>query len=382
MRMIHTSDWHLGRLFFGESLTEEQAALLNEFVAVAKDRKPDVILIAGDVYDRSVPAADAVALLDETLTRLVLEHRIPVLMISGNHDSGQRLAFGSRFFDRSRLHVHSGVVPGSVRLTDDWGPVDFMLLPYADTETVRLELGADKATDADAAIRCRRDCWDAAAAGPGRRVALAHAFVAGGQPSESERPLSVGGTGAVAEGHFDGFQYVALGHLHRPQRLDGGRLSYSGSLMKYSFDEAAQQKGLYCVDLDGDGTVRQEFLPLPSRRDVRTVSGQFQDLMRGPANGENPGDYLSVTLLDEAPVIQAIQRLRTVYPKTMEINYRYQQEALNLSPERRSDRPALSGLELFEAFAGWSTQKALTEQQRTTIAGIMDEVVRAGGENR
>lgn len=382
MRMIHTSDWHLGRLFFGESLTEEQAALLNEFVAVAKDTKPDVILIAGDVYDRSVPAADAVALLDETLTRLVLEHRIPVLMISGNHDSGQRLAFGSRFFDRSRLHVYSGVVPGSVRLTDAWGPVDFMLLPYADTETVRLELGTDKAADADAAIRCRRDCWDAAAAAPGRRVALAHAFVTGGQTSESERPLSVGGTGAVAVGHFDGFQYVALGHLHRPQRLDGGRLAYSGSLMKYSFDEAAQQKGIYCVDLDGAGTVRQEFLPLPSRRDVRTVSGHFQDLMRGPVNGENPEDYLSITLLDEAPVIQAIQRLRTVYPKTMEINYRYQQEALNLSPDRRSDRPALSGLELFEAFAGWSTQKPLTEQQRTTVAGIMDEVIGAGGESR
>ena len=382
MRMIHTSDWHLGRLFFGESLTEEQAALLNEFVAVAKDTKPDVILIAGDVYDRSVPAADAVALLDETLTRLVLEHRIPVLRISGNHDSGQRLAFGSRFFDRSRLHVYSGVSPGSVRLTDAWGPVDFMLLPYADTEAVRLELGSEKATDADAAIRCRRDCWDAAAVGAGRRVALAHAFVAGGQPSESERPLSVGGTGAVAAGHFDGFQYVALGHLHRPQRLDGGRLAYSGSLMKYSFDEAVQQKGIYCVDLDGVGTVRQEFLPLPSRRDVRTVSGQFQELMRGPTNGENPNDYLSITLLDEAPVIQAIQRLRTVYPKTMEINYRYQQEALNLSPDRRSDRPALSGLELFEAFAGWSTQKPLTEQQRTTIAEIMDEVVGAGGESR
>ena len=382
MRMIHTSDWHLGRLFFGESLTEEQAALLNEFVAVAKETKPDVILIAGDVYDRSVPAADAVALLDETLTRLVLEHRIPVLMISGNHDSGQRLAFGSRFFDRSRLHVYSGVVPGSVRLADEWGPVDFVLFPYADTEAVRLELGADKATDADAAIRCRRDCWDSAATGAGRRVALAHAFVTGGQPSESERPLSVGGTGAVAAGHFDGFQYVALGHLHRPQRLEGGRLSYSGSLMKYSFDEATQQKGIYCVDLDGAGTVRQEFLPLPSRRDVRTVAGQFQDLMRGPANGENPEDYLSITLLDEAPVIQAIQRLRTVYPKTMEINYRYQQEALNLSPDRRSDRPALSGLELFEAFAEWSTQKALTEQQRTTITGIMDEVVGAGGETR
>ena len=138
MRFIHTSDWHLGRLFFGESLTGEQAALLQEFIALVKDLRPDAVLIAGDVYDRSVPPADAVSLLDETLTRLVLEHRIPVLVIAGNHDSGARLAFGQQFFDPAGLHVCSAVMPETVSLVDQWGPVDFVLVPFAETAAVRL----------------------------------------------------------------------------------------------------------------------------------------------------------------------------------------------------------------------------------------------------
>ena len=378
MRMLHTSDWHLGRLFFGESLTEEQATLLREFVAAAKDLRPDVILIAGDVYDRSVPPADAVELLDEVLARLVLEAGFPVLMISGNHDSGKRLAFGNRFFDRSRLHVCSAVFPGAVRLADAWGPVDFMLLPYADTETVRLELDADDLADADAAIGRRRKAWTPPVGGGNRTVALAHAFLAGGKPSESERPLSVGGTGAAATGHFDGFHYTAMGHLHRPQLIAGGRLAYSGSLMKYSFDEAGQDKGFYFVEMDGAGNLRQEFLPLRPRRDVRVIAGSFQDLMKGAAAG-NPDDYLSITLLDEAPVIQAIQRLRTVYPNTMEISYRYQQEALALSPSQRPDSSSRSALELFETFAEWSTQKSLTAPQREIMTKLLTDAVGGGG---
>ena len=378
MRFIHTSDWHLGRLFFGETLTEEQAALLAEFVVLAKDLKPDAIVIAGDVYDRSVPPAEAVELLDETLSKLVLECGIPVLMIAGNHDSGQRLGFGRRFFNKNKLHVCSAVVPGSVTLTDEWGPVNFVMVPHADTAAVRLELGDAAVTDADAAISRRLAQWQPKGEPAGRNVGIAHAFLTGGQASESERPLSVGGTGAVSTGHFEGFQYVAMGHLHRPQQMEAGRLTYSGSLMKYSFDEAAHKKGIYCVELDGAGNLSQEFLPLAPRRDVRVVEGLFRDLMQGPGDGENPEDFLSITLLDEAPVIQAIHRLRTLYPKTMEINYRYQQEALETAPGQRPDHRSLSGLELFESFTEWSTQKPLSEKQRELMSGFLTEAVREG----
>jgi len=382
MRFIHTSDWHLGRLFFGEALTEEQAALLGEFVSLAKDLKPDAILISGDVYDRSVPPADAVELLDDVLAKLVLDCGIPVLMIAGNHDSGPRLAFGNRFFGKNRLHVCSSVRPGSVTLTDAWGPVKVLLVPYADTAAVRLELGDESVTDADAAINRRMQRHEQTLGPKGRSVAMVHAFLTGGQASESERPLSVGGTGAVSAEHFDSFNYVAMGHLHRPQQMETGRLTYSGSLMKYSFDEATQKKGLYWVELDGEGKLRQEFLPLAPRRDVRIVEGLFNDLMRGPQNGENPDDYLSITLLDEAPVIQAIHRLRTLYPKTMEINYRYQQEALQLTPGQRPDHRSLSGMELFESFTEWSTQKPLSGKQREVMSAFLTDTAREGGEGR
>ena len=373
MRWIHTSDWHLGRLFFGESLTEEQAALLIDFVALAKDQKPDAVLIAGDVYDRSVPPANAVELLDEVLAKLVLECDIPVLMISGNHDSGPRLAFGKRFFGKNRLHVCSSVEPGAVTLTDQWGPVNFSLIPYADTATVRLASGDETVTDADAAIRARLENCRQESRDGRRNVALVHAFLTGGQCSESERPLSVGGTGAVSAQHFDDFQYVAMGHLHRPQQMKNGRLVYSGSLMKYSFEEADHKKGVNCVEMDGSGQLRQEFLPLPSLRDVRVKEGLFEELMKGPRMDENPGDYLSITLLDEAPVIQAIHRLRTLYPKTMEISYRYQQDALQKTQGQRPDHRTLPGMELFESFAEWSTAKPLSDRQRGVMQTLLAE---------
>ena len=169
-----------------------------------------------------------------------------------------------------------------------------------------------------------------------------------------------------------------MGHLHRPQLIAGGRLAYSGSLMKYSFDEAGQDKGFYFVEMDGAGNLRQEFLPLRPRRDVRVIAGSFQDLMKGATAG-NPDDYLSITLLDEAPVIQAIQRLRNVYPNTMEISYRYQQEALALSPSQRPDSSSRSALELFETFAEWSTQKSLTAPQREIMAKLLTDAVGGGG---
>ena len=250
--------------------------------------------------------------------------------------------------------------------------MNFSLIPYADTATVRLASGDEAVTDADAAIRARLENGRNPGRA-GRNVALVHAFLTGGQCSESERPLSVGGTGAVSAQHFDEFQYVAMGHLHRPQQMKNGRLVYSGSLMKYSFEEADHTKGVNCVEMDGSGQLRQEFLPLPSLRDVRVKEGLFEELMKGPRADENPGDYLSIALLDEAPVIQAIHRLRTLYPKTMEISYRYQQDALQKTQGQRPDHRTLSGMELFESFAEWSTAKPLSDRQRGVMQTLLAE---------
>jgi exonuclease SbcD len=272
-------------------------------------------------------------------------------------------------------------MPETVRLTDQWGPVDFSLVPFAETAAVRLAFGEAAVTDPDSAMQQRMSAIRHLGARSSRRVAMAHAFLTGGQPSESERPLSVGGSGAVSASSFSDFQYVAMGHLHRPQKMEAGRLTYSGSLMKYSFEEASHAKGVFLVELDQAGALKQEFLPLPARRDVRVVEGFFNDIMQGPAAGEQPDDYLSFLLLDEAPVIQAVHRLRTIYPKTMEINYRYQQAALGQTAGQRPDHRALSATELFDSFAEWSTQKPLTELQRKTMAPLLAPVDGEGGQN-
>lgn len=375
MRFFHTSDWHLGRLFFGESLTEEQADLLQEFVRLAGELRPDAILISGDIYDRAVPPPEAVELLNEVLSRLVLDLKIPVLMIAGNHDSGARLSFGQRILGHKGLHVCSSVLPETVMLDDQWGPVEFVMLPYADTAAVRLALACDEVAGADAAMQLRLASLPARSSPQSRRVALAHAFLAGGQASESERPLSVGGSGAVAASHFAELDYVALGHLHRPQAMEQGRLCYSGSPLKYSFDEAAHTKGFYAVELDGQRNVKTEFIPLAARRDLRIREGLFAELMQGPAPGENREDFLRVVLHDETPVIQAIHRLRTVYPKTMEIQYRYQSTNVDFAGAGRPNHRDLSELELFAAFAEWSQGRSLTERQ---IEAIKPFLTRSG----
>src|SRR3954464_6712037 len=254
MRFLHTADWHLGRLFHGVHLTDDQRHVLNQVVEIARDSRPDVVLVAGDIYDRAVPPPEAVELLDEILSRLVIELKLPVVLIAGNHDSPGRLHFGSRLLAERRLYV-TGHLPArceALVLEDAHGPVSFYAIPYAEPSTVRQCLECPEVTDHNAAMaailaRVRENC----PVSP-RSVIVAHAFVAGGQECESERPLSVGGAGTVDVSCFAGFDYVALGHLHRPQKIHcpGGLVQYSGSLLKYSFDEADHSKSVTLVEMD------------------------------------------------------------------------------------------------------------------------------------
>src|SRR4051794_34974326 len=282
LRFLHTADWHLGRLFHGVHLTDDQRHVLGQFVDLARDTKPDVILIAGDIYDRAVPPPEAVELLDEVLSRLVIDLKVPVVLIAGNHDSPGRLHFGSRLLAGRRLYV-TGTLPRSPQsceplvLCDDHGPVHFYAVPYAEPATVRSCLGCDELPDHDAAMRALLTQIRSTHPPAARAVLVAHAFVAGGTGCESERPLSVGGAGTVAPDAFAGFHYAALGPLHRPQSLNGGSLRYSGSLLKYSFDETAGGKSVELVEMAADGSCRCETFPLTARRDVRRIEGLLED---------------------------------------------------------------------------------------------------------
>jgi exonuclease SbcD len=321
MRFLHSADWHLGRVYHGVSLLEDQAHVLQQFVRIAADIRPDAILLAGDIYDRSVPPAEAVRLLDLVLSELILELKIPVVMIAGNHDGPDRLAFGAGLLQRAGLTVCGPVEMGSAPLVlrDAHGEVEIHALPYAEPALVRSASGDDTITDHHAALAAQTAAVRAAHV-PGRRsVVVAHAFVQGGAESESERPLSVGGTGAVGAGVFDGFDYVALGHLHRPQAIGGGRIQYSGSLLKYSFAEADHAKSVNLVDMDAAGNCSVERIALVPRRDLRILEGELATLVAAAATDPARDDYVLARLTDHGALLDAMGKLRGAWPNALAI---------------------------------------------------------------
>ncbi|MDQ7825438.1 MAG: exonuclease SbcCD subunit D [Candidatus Eremiobacteraeota bacterium] len=351
MKLIHTADWHLGRIFHGVHLTKDQEYLLEGLIALVREEKPDAVIISGDVYDRAVPPPDAVNLLDHVLSELVLSLGSTVLVIPGNHDSPERLAFASRLLAGRNLHVCR--LPGPslepVILEDSHGPVDFHLLPYSEPPAVKEQLQDETIHDHDSAMAAATSRIKKAMRPGGRSVLVAHAFVSGGLTSESERPLFIGAAGAVSSSHFEGFSYVALGHLHRCQHTGPGPVHYPGSLYKYSFSEASHAKSVNVVELDGKGAVTVRPAPLRPRHDVRVVRGYLKDLLKGPASGEDREDYLMVLLEDREPILDVKRKLQEVYPHVLPV----ERVSLDIEGERTGssrENLSLTAEQLFGSF--------------------------------
>ena len=375
MRLLHTADWHLGRSFHNVSLVEDQAHALRQVIDLAKTAEVDAVIVAGDVYDRAVPPPDAVRLLDETLAELAMGLGIPVIMIAGNHDSAERLNFGSKLLAQARCHIFGrlGATPERVVLEDEHGPVHILGLPYAEPSIVRERTGAEDVHTHDAAM-ARLAAAAAAEVPEGERsVLVAHCFVAGGAESESERPLSVGGAGSVSAAAFAPFDYVALGHLHRPQRA-GPNARYSGSLLKYSFSEVDHAKSVNLVELDAAGAVTVEAVPITPKRDMRLIEGALKDLLAGPAAGESADDYLLVRLTDTHALLDPMGRLREVYPHVLHLERPALERAAQAAPAR--PREGQGDPELFAAFFEQVTGEALTDEQAQAFAGLLDELRR------
>lgn len=316
MRFIHTADWHLGRTLYTRPLLDDQKAVLAELIKVAKAKDIDALLIAGDVFDRSNPPGDAIELFDSVLAQLK-ERGIKVLFIAGNHDGAQRIDYGRQLMAASGVHTRGIAAQGMepVVLEDEFGPVYFSLIPYVSPEIVRDIFPAEDRLDFNTANKIMvEDARKGIPAGV-RSVALAHAFITGGRASDSERELSVGGASNVDYHIYDGYNYVALGHLHGPQKAGRETIRYSGSLLKYSFDEQHQKKGVLLVDMDGQGDVTVEPLQLPVRHDVRVVKGLIEDLEKG----EVSEDYVEVRLQDDHAVMSPADRLRTVFPNLLTV---------------------------------------------------------------
>ncbi|MER7537953.1 exonuclease SbcCD subunit D [Streptomyces sp. NPDC097704] len=331
MRLLHTSDWHLGRSFHRVGLLDAQAAFLDHLVATVHAHDVDAVLVAGDVYDRAVPPLPAVELFDTALHRLA-EAGVPTVMISGNHDSARRLGVGAGLIERAGIHLRTDPdgIGTPVVLTDAHGEVALYGLPYLEPALVRERLGAEKAGhEAVLAAAMDRVRADLATRPAGTRsVVLAHAFVAGGAPSDSERDITVGGVAAVPTGIFDGVDYVALGHLHGSQTLTP-RVRYSGSPLAYSFSEADHRKTMWLIDLGEDGTITADVrLDCPVPRPLARIRGRLDDLLADPALAPHERSWVEATLTDPVRPAEPMARLTERFP-----------HALNLvfDPERTGD---------------------------------------------
>lgn len=388
MRFLHTGDWHLGRLFHGVHLTDDQAYVLDQLVQIAREERVDVVIIAGDVFDRAVPPVEAVALLDETLARIVGDLAIPVIMIAGNHDSARRLAFGSRLLASRGLYVAGAVTanlnPITLDFGDTAGPVHFYCLPYAEPAEVRQAFDDESIFSHDSAMVSRVTPIRAARSQSrikDRAVLIGHAFVERCEQSESERPLTVGGAGAVKNGRFDGFSYVALGHLHRPQRAGSDAIQYAGSLLKYSFTEAEHKKSVTIVDLADDGKIDFKRIPLVPRRDLRIIEGSFQELLQGPSSD----DFVLARVLGREAILDALGKLRDVYANILHIERPDFASDMYNRPGGVKDVRRLDDSDLFAAFYKEVTGLEATEEEATFFNGVIEKVRRleresAGGE--
>ncbi|MBK9516346.1 MAG: exonuclease SbcCD subunit D [Anaeromyxobacter sp.] len=317
LRLLHTSDWHLGRSFHEASLLDDQAWVLERLLEALRETRPDALVLAGDVYDRAVPSAEAVALLDDTLTRIAALG-VPVIAIAGNHDSAERLSFGSRLLEPSGVHLRGALdrVAAPVALP---GKGFVYALPFVDPDVVR-GLTGDEGLRGHAAATAR--VLAAVRADAASRelpcVLTAHAFVSGAtETPDSERPISVGTAGAVPAEALAGFDYVALGHLHAPQEVAPG-IRYSGSLLKYSFAEADHTKAAWLVEVER-GAARATAVPLGQKRDLLRVRGRIDELLRRPDLEPRRGDLLEVTLDDPGYVFDALHRLRARFPNVLSV---------------------------------------------------------------
>jgi exonuclease SbcD len=380
MRILHTADWHLGRVLHGASLLDDQAHLLAQFVDLARDVRPDVVVIAGDVYDRSVPPAPAVDLLDEVLSRLVQDVGLKVVVIAGNHDSPERLSFGARLLRSSGLILAGSPADGLAPLVldDTDGPVHIYPLPFLEPAVVRHHLLQPDLLGIEAATAAMLDAIRTAHPKGERSVVVGHGFVSGGVESESERPLALGGSGCVDAAVFQGFDYVALGHLHRPQKVSEG-VRYAGSLMRYSFSEADHDKAVSVVDLGAAGACEVRSVKLSPRRQVRVITGRLAEVLEGAAADPAAQDYLSVILQDEEPMFDAMGKLRAVYPNVLHIERPILQAASG-AVGARVDHRKVSDLDLFAAFFQDVTGKALDDGQRGGLVGVLQRVENAARE--
>lgn len=409
MRFLHTADWHLGRIFYGQYLTEDQAHVLeHQFFSILKDEKIDGILLAGDVFDRAVPPIEAIELWDSIITRLAMDYKMPLFVVSGNHDGAERLEVGRSMLGQSGIHIwgspHHALQPFEFEGAD--GRVAICPMPFSEPRRIGDALGLNssesKPVDTDTAedtLFSYVDDKDQEAVALNlhnydqmyqswsdylykqvpkrmRSIAISHAFVMGGEVGGSERTLSVGGSEQVSPHVFKNFHYTALGHLHGPQRMGADHIRYSGSPLKYSFDEHEQKKSFTIIDMDTKGKVDISTIPVEAKRDVVILEGYFEDLLNNTAlQTKHKDDYVQARLLDTMPIMDGMAKLRQVYHRcmTIELAGRIATPVVDMGDAVFKE---LDERELFNQFAETVWKNPLTEREQQYINSVWDRILK------
>lgn len=454
MRFLHTADWHLGRIFYGQYLTDDQAHVLeNQFFSILKDEKIDGILLAGDVFDRAVPPIEAIELWDSIITRLAMDYKVPLFVVSGNHDGAERLEVGRSMLSQSGIHIwgspHHALQPFEFEGAD--GKIAICPMPFSEPRRIGDALGLgsannslqtiqslENAIDADTKTKAKSKrskskkasvdiIEDSLFAGVDmvdektaaietskgvtqdlvahnesglnlhnydqmyqawsnhlrnqvpkgmRSIAISHAFVMGGDVGGSERTLSIGGSEQVSPQVFKDFHYTALGHLHGPQRMGADYIRYSGSPLKYSFDEHAQKKSFTIIDMDAKGKVDISTIPVEAKRDVVILEGYFEDLLNNKElQAKHKDDYVQARLLDTMPIMDGMAKLRQVYHRCMTIDL-VGRMATPMADMDEAVFKELNERELFNQFAETVWKEPLTEREQQYINSVWDRILK------
>lgn len=409
MRFLHTADWHLGRIFYGQYLTDDQAYVLeHQFFTILKEEKIDGILLAGDVFDRAVPPIEAIELWDSIITRLAMDYKVPLFVVSGNHDGAERLEVGRSMLGQSGIHIwgspHHALQPFEFESFD--GRVSICPMPFSEPRRIGDALGLnsseskpvdpdmtddtlfsyvdDKAQEAvalnlhnyDQMYQAWSDYLYKQVPKQMRSIAISHAFVMGGEVGGSERTLSVGGSEQVSPHVFKNFHYTALGHLHGPQRMGADHIRYSGSPLKYSFDEHEQKKSFTIIDMDTNGKVDISTIPVEAKRDVVILEGYFEDLLNNTAlQTKHKDDYVQARLLDTMPIMDGMAKLRQVYHRcmTIELAGRIATPVVDMGDAVFKE---LDERQLFNQFAETVWKEPLTEAEQSYIDSVWDRIIK------
>ena len=372
VKFLHTADWHIGRKLQGKDLLEDQQYVMNNLISKIDETKPDFLIIAGDLYDKSVPSKEATTLLQELLVKINIECNIPIFAISGNHDSRERLAIGEAWFSKHKFYLHTRLNQAFDKITIE--DTDIYLLPYFEPFEAREYFGDATLTTHNSATKRVIDEIYKNIDMSKTNILVAHTFVSGGLETDSEREISVGTVENVAVEIFEKFDYVALGHLHNPNAIKEERIKYSGSPMAYSFSEATQTKGMRLVELTKE-IFTEEFISLEQKRKLHNISTTYEEVFTKvfQQNFDCKNDYFSMELSGMEGVTDPLPRIKEYYPNTLILK---QKRNNNSDSEIKFDKEMLtkSPLELIEGFYNEQTGSELTVGQKRVLVNIIDKV--------